>query len=397
MVLGNSRVNTKSVCPVCGRGGAEGFFALRGMPVNVCVQWGTAEAAVGCPKGDITLAFCEGCGFVWNTSYDARLLDYSQRYENSLFFSAKYQAYTDALVEKLIGKYGLRGKTVIDIGCGKGDFLRLLCRMGRNRGVGFDTSYGERDEDAAGEIEIIRDVYSEKYAGYGGELVCSRYVFEHVERPRAFLKTVRKAIGDGGSVVYFEVPNVSLILKELSVWDIIYEHYGYFGASSLRRVFELCDFDVLDLYESYGGQFLGIEAAPRNGSPKAGGGFGDDLGEISREVEEFGGRVEAEVRRWEEKMEEIRRRGMHAVLWGAGAKGVTFSNMMGAREGIEYAVDINPRKVGKYVAGAGQRIVGPEFLRSYRPDCVILANPIYEREVRGTLKGLGLEPELVTT
>jgi len=88
---------------------------------------------------------------------------------------------------------------------------------------------------------------------------------------------------------------------------------------------------------------------------------------------------------------------MRAVLWGAGAKGVTFLNMMGAREGVEYAVDVNPRKAGKYVAGTGQRIVEPEFLRSYRPDCVILANPIYEREVRGTLQGLGVEPELVTT
>ena len=48
-------------------------------------------------------------------------------------------------------------------------------------------------------------------------------------------------------------------------------------------------------------------------------------------------------------------------MWGAGARGVTLLNMLNDSR-IEYAVDINPRKQGKYVPGTGQQIVEPTFL-----------------------------------
>ena len=38
-------------------------------------------------------------------------------------------------------KEGLRGKDIIEIGCGKGEFLLLLCEMGNNRGTGFDPGF----------------------------------------------------------------------------------------------------------------------------------------------------------------------------------------------------------------------------------------------------------------
>ena len=64
--------------------------------------------------------------------FDKNLLNYSKAYENSLFCSNLYQEYTDTLVRRLIKRYNLRNKDVIDIGCGKGDFLFLLCILGNN-------------------------------------------------------------------------------------------------------------------------------------------------------------------------------------------------------------------------------------------------------------------------
>jgi len=58
-------------------------------------------------------------------------------------------------------------------------------------------------------------------------------------------------------------------------------------------------------------------------------------------------------------------------------------------------VDINPRKQGMYVAGTGQKIVPPEFLRDYQPDVVIVMNPIYEGEIRQMVADWGLTPELM--
>ena len=45
--------------------------------------------------------------------------------------------------------------------------------------------------------------------------------------------------------------------------------------------------------------------------------------------------------------------------------------------------------------GTGQQIVAPEYLKDYCPDVVILTNGYYASEVRQTLSGLGLTPELL--
>ena len=83
------------------------------------------------------------------------------------------------------------------------------------------------------------------------------------------------------------------------------------------------------------------------------------------------------------------------VVWGAGSKGITFLNMMTDGEGIDYIIDQNPAKIGKFVAGSGQQIQSPDFLAEYRPDMVIVMNPLYRDEIAQRLSGMGLTPEVV--
>jgi hypothetical protein len=82
------------------------------------------------------------------------------------------------------------------------------------------------------------------------------------------------------------------------------------------------------------------------------------------------------------------------VIWGGGSKGVTFLNVLGADSAIEYVVDLNPHKQGKYVAGTGQRVVAPEFLRELRPTDVLVMNPVYESEIADSVRALGLTARL---
>ena len=98
------------------------------------------------------------------------------------------------------------------------------------------------------------------------------------------------------------------------------------------------------------------------------------------------------VNLWRTRLERIKAKGQVAVVWGTGSKAVTFLNTMQAH--IEYAVDINPQKQGKYVAGTGQKIVSPQYLRSYKPDIIIVMNPIYIREIRALSRKLGLHSKL---
>jgi hypothetical protein len=46
------------------------------------------------------------------------------------------------------------------------------------------------------------------------------------------------------------------------------------------------------------------------------------------------------------------------------------------------------------MAGTGQQIVAPEFLQEYRPDVVIVMNPIYCDEIQHTLNHMGIRVEL---
>jgi hypothetical protein len=83
------------------------------------------------------------------------------------------------------------------------------------------------------------------------------------------------------------------------------------------------------------------------------------------------------------------------VIWGGGSKGVSFLTTLGIGEEIGYAVDVNPFKQEKFMAGTGHRVVSPEFLRGYRPDLVIAMNPIYLPEIGSQLSSLGIDAELI--
>ena len=78
------------------------------------------------------------------------------------------------------------------------------------------------------------------------------------------------------------------------------------------------------------------------------------------------------------------------MLWGGGSKAVAFLTTLGVTNEIAYAVDINPRRSGTFLAGGGQQIVAPEFLRDYRPDVVIIMNPIYRDEIQAALADMGV-------
>jgi SAM-dependent methyltransferase len=391
-------MSLENVCPVCASTDVSVFFEIVDMPLHIGIQWSSQDAARRCPKGDIKLAFCHTCGFIANLAFDPARLAYSQAYDNSLHFSPFFHEYARSLATRLVERYNLHDKEVIEIGCGKGDFLVLLCELGNNRGVGVDPSYeGERiDSEVAERITFVQDFYSEKYASYQANLICCRYVLEHIQNPTDFLRMLQRAIGDRlDTVLFFEVPNVSFILLDLSIWDIIYEHCSYFSAGSLGYLFTSCGFDICDLRETYQGQYLTVEALPGKDGPQASVDKWTEVKEIASYVAHFADDYRNELRTWKHNLERLERAGQRVVAWGAGAKGVSFLNMLKIRDQIEYIVDINPHKHGKYIAGTGQQIVSPGFLQEYRPDVVILMNPIYKREIQQTVKELGLTTEFM--
>jgi hypothetical protein len=354
------------------------------------------DEALAVPRGDLRLAFDAESGLIRNVAFDPRRMEYDARYENSLHFSPRFQAYADALVARLVERHQLRGKDVLEIACGQGDFLSALCRAGGNRGVGFDPAHDPAESVLAPGVRVLREYYSGAHADVAADFICCRQALEHIADPLAFLCDLRMTIGERhDTVVFFEVPNGLYTLRELGIWDLIYEHCNYFVPHSLRWCFERAGFDVLDVAEAYDGQFITLEA-----KPCAGGGTSPRRAtpvpaSLDRYVEDFATAYRDKVRDWRERIAAMRSAGQRAVVWGSGSKGVTFLNVIGADGVIDRVVDINPRKQGRFVAGKGQTIVAPEALRSAPPDAVIVMNAIYLDEIRESLRELGVQAEVL--
>jgi hypothetical protein len=67
----------------------------------------------------------------------------------------------------------------------------------------------------------------------------------------------------------------------------------------------------------------------------------------------------------------------------------------GLEREIEYLVDINPHKAGKFLPGTGHAVVSPETLRDYRPEIVLAMNPVYTNEIRASLAAMGVSAEVI--
>jgi C-methyltransferase C-terminal domain len=195
------------------------------------------------------------------------------------------------------------------------------------------------------------------------------------------------------------IPEVTRILNLRAFWDIYYEHCSYWSPGSLARAFRIAGFDPIKVWTDYADQYVLIAAKPSASTPGSGGVLPNEEppAALGAKVRSFAQGVAADRARWRQWLDGLRRAGRKTVLWGGGSKGVAFLTTLDAREGVDYAVDINPRRSGTFIAGTGQQILAPEFLAQYRPDVVIVMSPIYLPEIRAQLDRMGVRPQRLIT
>ncbi|NOK63670.1 MAG: methyltransferase domain-containing protein [Chloroflexi bacterium AL-W] len=386
-------------CPSCNTDGMRVFYEAERVPAHSVLLMPDRETAVNYPRGDIRLAFCPQCGFISNVVFDHNLHEYSDRYEETQGFSETFNTFSKKLATHLIDRYDLNGKDIIEIGCGKGEFLTLICELGNNHGVGFDPAYvSERSRVAPRDgVTFIQDFYSEKYADYAADFVCCKMTLEHIDQTDEFIGTVRRTTeGRPDTIVFFQIPDVRRVLRDIAFWDIYYEHCSYFSPGSLARLFRQHGFSILDLSTDYDDQYLMIEAKLDQEGGKHFPALEDDLDQLTQDVQYFTTEYPKVLEGWKNYLQDAKQSNKRVVLWGSGSKAVAFLTILGITDEIAYGVDINPHKHGTYLAGTGHEIVGPEFLRGYQPDIVIAMNPVYRQEIQRDLDRMGVSAELRT-
>ncbi len=385
-------------CPVCAARRYDSFFEMRGVPTQDGMLWRTREEALYALKGDIRLAFCHVCGYIGNQLFDPAKILYDDDYTFSMFFSPTFRTFLTSVAERLIDRHGLRGKSLLEIACGEGDFIKLLCQLGGNRGLGVDPTTKARVEgEGALSVRFVQERYTEAYAGHDVDFICCRQALDQLPQPRVMVDLVRRNIGDRLTPVYFEVPNAESIFEDLLIRNIMYEKSSWFTARSLARMFALCGFTVTALEPCFdGGQYLGLEAVPgRYAQP------GPDPGTAPtpafvRAIETFGARHDAKLAAWRTKLGGLAAQGRRVMAWGSGAGAVNFLSSLDVRDQVPYVVDINPRRQGRFMPLTGQEVVPPSFVPGFSPEVVIITNATFEREIAQQLADLGVVCDIWT-
>lgn len=399
-VVKQSILGTRTIahsCPSCGHSELSVFYEVRNVPVHSCLMMPTQQEAIEFPCGDVVLGFCPECGFITNVEFDANNSDYSPIYEDQQSFSPTFNSFAHKLATRLIDKFDLHDKNVVEIGCSKGDFLILLCELGNNRGLGIDPSaiVGRVQSEATDRVNFIQDYYSEKYADRVGDFICCRHTLEHIHQTAELVRTVRRSIGDRlDTTVFFEIPDMGRVLKEQAFEDIYYEHCSYFTPGSLARLFRNSGFEVDDLYLDYGDQYLMIEARPVATPSTKIHPAEESLEQLVNDVETFTANIGNKLAYWKQHLQAMRSQGKRVAVWGSGSKCVAFLTTLGTKDLIDCVVDINPHRHGRFIPGIGQEIKSPESLKDYQPDQVIVMNAIYCNEIQQMLEKMGVTTEV---
>lgn len=382
----------KLPCPVCGSNDSEIFFSLDRAPVLCHVRYESAAAAHAAPTGRIDLASCKQCGMVFNSGFVEEQITYEVAYDNALHHSAHFRNYATDLARDLCDRYGIVGQDVVEIGCGDGFFLNLLCEVGGNRGWGFDpTAYQRLDSDDS--VNFIQGYFSSQSLTQPPRLICCRHVLEHLPSPAALLSEI-KAAADANTVVFFEVPDGRFVFEHGGLWDVLYEHCSYYSPETLRQLFETAGFDVQRVESAYHDQFLQIEAVAAEPTANDSASSGTAPANVER-LNQFGAEFGSTVESWRERLQQLSQRNASAALWGAGTKGVMFLNALGDTDALAGVVDINKSKQGTFIAGTTLPVVAPEALQQDPPDLVLLMNSAYHSEVAKQLQELGVAAELL--
>lgn len=382
-----------SVCPCCGHSGLDSFYSVRQVPVHSVTLLRTPQEADAIGTGDIELALCRNCGFIHNAAFEGTKLDYFHDYVSTQAKSDVFSAFHRRLAEDLIRRHDLHGRQVVEIGCGQGEFLQLLAKLGDNQGIGFDPAY-EPTTQLPPNVRIIKDLYSDRHPEAASDFVCCKMTLEHIDSVGTFVAGVRQAMGDDPArTVFFQVPDASRVLAEGAFWDVYYEHCSYFAGGTLKNLFQRAGFEVTSISRDYGNQYLMVE-----GHPAAVGAAAppvEDVGDVIAAVERFRTEVPRQIEAWREHLRCCAASGRRTVLWGGGSKAVAFLTTLRIGSEIDAVVDINEEKHGTYLARTGHLVVSPQQVAARRPDTVIVMNPMYCREVSMLLHSLDCHPEIV--
>ena len=302
-------------------------------------------------------------------------------------FSDSWLTHCEAFAKDAINRFALDGnKLVVEIASNDGYLLKFFHRAGVPV-LGVEPAANVARVAQANGIETVVEFFGAEFAkklgksGKQADLVICNNVFAHVPDLNDFTAGLHTLLKPNG-VLSIEFPHLQRLIEQSQFDTIYHEHFCYFSFLTARRVLAHHGLDVFDVIQipTHGGSLRVLAQRTDSGSQPV-------TGRVSQLVEQetqfgierlelylaFDDKARVVKRDLLEFLINARRAGKSVAGYGAPAKGNTLLNYCGIRQDfLDYTVDRNPEKQGRFLPGTHIPVHGPERLKETRPDYVLI-------------------------
>ena len=302
-------------------------------------------------------------------------------------YSDSWLAHVRAYVDMITARLGLTARNmVVELGSNDGYLLQYFIAKGIPV-LGIDPAKNVAQAAIARGVPTVTRLFGRETAGElvasgtRADLICGANVLAQVPDVNDFVGGIEQLLNAGG-VVTIEFPHLMRLMAENQFDTIYHEHFSYFSFLTAERVFAAHGLTLFDVEElpTHGGSLRiyarhaadpsrpVTERATRLRDRELAAGL-DRLETYASFTEQ----VHETKRRLLEFLIAVRRRGKRVVGYGAPGKGNTLLNYCGIRtDFLEYTVDRNPYKHGRFLPGTHIPIYPPDRFRETKPDYVLI-------------------------
>jgi SAM-dependent methyltransferase len=245
-----------------------------------------------------------------------------------------------------------------------------VAEVARGKGVETDVVFFGREA-----AQQLRDKRG------SADLIIGNNVLAQVPDLNDFVAGVATALAPGGTAT-FEFPHLMTLFEQNQFDTIYHEHFSYFSLLASETIFAahgLTLFDVEELWTHGGSLRIYLRPAADTSRPvseRVNALRAKEDAKGYREITTYT-RFEQQVRATKRKLLslliEAKQQGKKVVGYGAPGKGNTLLNYCGIREDfVEFTVDRNPYKQGRFLPGTHIPIYAPERLDEARPDYILI-------------------------
>lgn len=343
-----------------------------------------SEAKLGNePRYPLQLAFCPGCTLVQILAAPPPEELFSADYLYFSSFSHELLEHSRTNALELVTRRRLKpGNLVIEPASNDGYMLRNFKERGINV-LGIEPAPRQAEAARRSGIETLNAFFDTELAerlktqGRAADLLIANNVVAHVANPNGFVAGIRAVLRDKGMAVV-EFPYVRDLIEKGEFDTIYHEHLCYFSVTSADALFRRHGLYINDVRRIpiHGGSLrLYIEPVQRRGVA---------VRKLLAEEREIGMGTHQYYSGFAQRVQSFRSAarnligtlkadGKRIAAYGAAAKGTIMLNYLGFDDAmLEYVVDKNVHKHGKYMPGVHLRIDDPKRLTEDHPDFVMI-------------------------